>query len=604
MIKLKYVLVLFLIVTACIMSTFSYTVAADTAIYDVILFWGQSNMVGRAGNKPTSDAGTIGEDKKDTRLESLGAATFSSRSGIDIDIVNNYKRMDYVDIDYGEGNVYQYSYIKKTLSPLDAKYNESTGEIVLRYGTGVTDGKAKYRTGENIPITSTEYTGTEKYSLEISSGTGLPSMFAKKWYDTTGHKVIIVHAANGGEKISHFLPENAEGNTDHKQIYENIRDKYLAAIQYMNDNNLTIGNKFYVVFQGESDCSSTSTAKYEETYTRVHDNIMNDLKLKFGVIIETSRTVGSCDSGGNAGVQNIHTAQENLIQNNSDIVFGSDYSYRTYVPCENEYTAANGYDMSIPYATALANAELGVCVSPVSASGNKIHFNSAALSQMGLESATNALTYLKNNIIIKYVVDKEATPVSDKKVTYNKTYGTLGTTTKSSNIFLGWYKESTYKTKVTSSTKVTYLGDHNLYGKFETIANRMKTKNYPIVSNMVTGIKEKKSVTTDLGIGTDITYKIYDGSTEKTSGYIATSNQIRIYQNSKEIGKYTIVVTGDINSDGTINSGDLLKIRQHLLSSITLSGVTLKSADINGDGNVNSGDLLRVRQHLLGTNPI
>ena len=68
--------------------------------------------------------------------------------------------------------------------------------------------------------------------------------------------------------------------------------------------------------------------------------------------------------------------------------------------------------------------------------------------------------------------------------------------------------------------------------------------------------------------------------------------------------EYTNIIIGDINGDGSINSADLLKIRQHLLKTISLLNVYFTASDINYDKTINSADLLRVRQHLLGTKPI
>ena len=67
---------------------------------------------------------------------------------------------------------------------------------------------------------------------------------------------------------------------------------------------------------------------------------------------------------------------------------------------------------------------------------------------------------------------------------------------------------------------------------------------------------------------------------------------------------YTVVVYGDLSGDGKINSADLLKLRQHLLGTSTLSGAYLEAAKVNGNDTINSANLLKVRQYLLGTNNI
>lgn len=93
------------------------------------------------------------------------------------------------------------------------------------------------------------------------------------------------------------------------------------------------------------------------------------------------------------------------------------------------------------------------------------------------------------------------------------------------------------------------------------------------------------------------------GGTKVTSGNIGTGFTAK-KTTSGTTKTYTFVVLGDVSGEGIINSADLLKIRQHLLGTITLKDQYFESADITLDGIINSADLLRERQHLLGINII
>ncbi len=51
-------------------------------------------------------------------------------------------------------------------------------------------------------------------------------------------------------------------------------------------------------------------------------------------------------------------------------------------------------------------------------------------------------------------------------VTYNRAYGNLPTPTRTGYVFAGWYLESTFQTRVTTSTLVSRAGNHTLYAKW------------------------------------------------------------------------------------------------------------------------------------------
>ncbi len=66
--------------------------------------------------------------------------------------------------------------------------------------------------------------------------------------------------------------------------------------------------------------------------------------------------------------------------------------------------------------------------------------------------------------------------------------------------------------------------------------------------------------------------------------------------------EYTLIMLGDANGDGTIDSADLLKIVKHLkdISKMDIE----KAADANGDGAIDSADLLKIVKYLKGMTTI
>ena len=77
---------------------------------------------------------------------------------------------------------------------------------------------------------------------------------------------------------------------------------------------------------------------------------------------------------------------------------------------------------------------------------------------------------------------------TSKTVTYNSTYGTLPSPTRTGYTFGGWYKESTFSTPVTSASTVTTAGNHTLYAKWT-------ANTYTITLNKQSGSGGTSSVT-------------------------------------------------------------------------------------------------------------
>lgn len=106
------------------------------------------------------------------------------------------------------------------------------------------------------------------------------------------------------------------------------------------------------------------------------------------------------------------------------------------------------------------------------------------------------------------------------------------------------------------------------------------------------------SIKNNVGSSANVVIKDSNGNVKNDSDVIGTGYVIEMSNNYGN-ESYTYVMYGDLSGDGEINSADLLKMRQHLLGQVNLSGAFLISAYISGDNEINSADLLRLRQHLL-----
>ena len=392
-------------------------VNASEDIYDVVLMWGQSNMTGFAGSKKTS-GGVRGEDQLDYNIDienpdRISIENFSNITGINKDILENYKQVNYVEVPIKPGTVYEYLHSNTENHLSEIKGYRDAGSNTERIGEYL----------EYDPYTNSlkplEIEYTRKYlALEKSYGTNIVPEFGRMYYEKTGHKVVIVMASNAGEPIQHFLPHDdllayydsftARGKVDNfysrnsgdvekfttQYIYEAAVKKYQEAIDYLISNDMTVGHKFYVVFQGEADVYKGSGGdykdKYYEIFTYIHNRLKNDIGVEFGALIYVGGRVGNSTP---KYVKGLNAEQKRIVEENSDIILGSSFPYTNYLKWADS-----------PEETKEANeqkAKYSLCNTAVEP--NLDHFNSAALSQIGYESAISAADYLSSKDPIKTV---------------------------------------------------------------------------------------------------------------------------------------------------------------------------------------------------------
>lgn len=113
-------------------------------------------------------------------------------------------------------------------------------------------------------------------------------------------------------------------------------------------------------------------------------------------------------------------------------------------------------------------------------------------------------------------------------------------------------------------------------------------------NNKVSDIKEK--------IKTDLETQIVNYKNEilQETDTVGTGSKILVKEDGKILRKYQIIVYGDANGDGKINSVDLLVIQRHILEIEPLEDIFKKASNINKNGKKpTSIDLLLIQRHIL-----
>ena len=127
--------------------------------------------------------------------------------------------------------------------------------------------------------------------------------------------------------------------------------------------------------------------------------------------------------------------------------------------------------------------------------------------------------------------------------------------------------------------------------------------------NEITGLENSNNTVDKIlnKIQTNYTIEIYDakGNKIEKNELVGTGSVIKIIDNGKTIIEYNVIMYGDIDGNGKINSVDLLVLQRHILEIKKLEGVFIKAGNIRKDGkNPTSVDCLLIQRHILGLQTI
>lgn len=81
---------------------------------------------------------------------------------------------------------------------------------------------------------------------------------------------------------------------------------------------------------------------------------------------------------------------------------------------------------------------------------------------------------------------------------------------------------------------------------------------------------------------------------------IGTGTRINLYKDGKVVDTKTVIVTGDMSGDGSINNRDVVMFNKYQVGKITAKESQILAMDVNGDGYINNKDAAMIARYLVG----
>ena len=160
-------------------------------------------------------------------------------------------------------------------------------------------------------------------------------------------------------------------------------------------------------------------------------------------------------------------------------------------------------------------------------------------------------------------------------------------------------KENEQIKKECKVTVVRKMEDSEIHFDSSLNVDSLEVSGIDYDKNKVSNLKDL--ITTDL----ELEFVNYAGETLKDTDIIGTGSKILVKENDVLLREYTIIIYGDSNGDGKINSVDLLVLQRHILELQNLESIFMKASNVRKiSTKPSSVDLLLIQRHILGLQEI
>ncbi len=125
--------------------------------------------------------------------------------------------------------------------------------------------------------------------------------------------------------------------------------------------------------------------------------------------------------------------------------------------------------------------------------------------------------------------------------------------------------------------------------------------NYSLTDKFVKNVEEETTVNGFVGQFENEKIKVFNSSDVQILGkvIVGTGNVINLYKGENIVDSLSVVIDGDVNGDGVVDSTDCMRVKAALLDLFEFSESQFEAADSDENESLNATDYIRLKYKLL-----
>ena len=156
--------------------------------------------------------------------------------------------------------------------------------------------------------------------------------------------------------------------------------------------------------------------------------------------------------------------------------------------------------------------------------------------------------------------------------------------------------EKTLATLGDSKAEAVLKNDLQYFCRIVTNAKKPLSDSYPIKDGMILDVSPETTAESFLKrLGWEAKVLTAKGEERPSHSHMASGDTV-----VAGAIRYAVVVKGDVNKDGKVNTADYVLLKRHVMGTFRIEGIALQSALLSGGKTVRTMDYVLLKRHVMG----